>query len=70
MIKKLIMWFKHITGTNKGHNIFWVDVNGNNCVGFKCECGEIHGKVVIEDKYVDDIMSKLNINLITKHRIV
>ena len=25
MIKKIIMWFKHLTGSNEGTVIFWVD---------------------------------------------
>lgn len=67
MIKKIIMWFKHLTGSNEGRVIFWVDTDDNNCVGFKCECGKIHGETVIEDKHVDDMLAKHNINPITKH---
>lgn len=61
MIEKLIMWYKHMSGTNTGKTTFWVDEHGRNCVGFECECGEIHGKAIIKDEHIDNMLTNLKI---------
>lgn len=51
------MWFKHLTGTNKGRPIFWKE-GDKQYVGFDCECGEIHGVTEITDNDIDRMLLK------------